>query len=253
MNSRFRAAGLALLAFALVGTIVWLSRTTDVLVILLERVQSVGPWGPLLFIVIYIVGCVIFLPGSLLSIGAGFLFGLPVGIVTVSLGSTLGAGAAFLIGRTVLRKWVTARFATMPRFRALDEAVGKQGFKIVLLTRLSPVFPFNLLNYAFAATSVSLRDYMAASWLGMLPGAVLYVYIGTAMNSLVELASGRTSYTWGEGVLFSFGLVATVAVLILLFRIARNALARALPESREIARPATDRTTPNSAGDDHGQ
>lgn len=190
----------------------------------LDAIRSAGVWGPLLLIAVYIAGCVLFVPGSVLTMGAGFLFGIPVGVVTVSIGSTLGSVVAFLLSRTLVRDRVVRRLAANPRFCALDEAVGRHGFKIVLLTRLSPMFPFNLLNFAFGATRVSLRDYALASWVGMLPGALLYVYVGSAVNSLAELTAGRGTRTFGENVLFAVGLAATAAVSLLLTRAARQAL-----------------------------
>ncbi len=112
----------------------------------------------------YVVSCVLMLPGSVLTIGAGIVFGLALGVVTVSAGSTLGACVAFLVGRTIARDWVARRVADNPKWRAIDEAVGRQGFKIVLLTRLSPVFPFNLQNYGYGLTAVSFWKHALASW-----------------------------------------------------------------------------------------
>jgi uncharacterized membrane protein YdjX (TVP38/TMEM64 family) len=227
INDQFRKLFLAIIVAAAATTLILLPEANRILMRILEAIESAGPWGPLLMIVAYIVACVLFVPGSILTIGAGFIFGIPVGTVTVSIGSTLGAGAAFLLSRTLLRDWVVRKVADNPRFRALDEAVGTQGLKIVLLTRLSPVLPFNLLNYAFGVTKVSCRDYMLASWIGMLPGAVLYIYIGSAMKSLAELVAGREERSLSEWVLFGFGLAATVLVLVLLVRAARQALAAA--------------------------
>jgi len=200
------------------------SRVSEGTVRALEIVQSTGPWGPVLFVVVYVVACLVFAPGSLLTIGAGFLFGLGVGTVVSSIGSTLGAGAAFLLARTLLRSWVQRKFAADPRVRALDEGVGQHGFKIVLLARLSPALPFNLLNLAFGLTTVSLKDYMLASWIGMLPGALLYVYIGTAAKSLTDLAQGRGSDTPATMLLFVLGLAATIALTVVLTRLARRSL-----------------------------
>lgn len=194
---------------------------------LLEAIQSLGPWGPLSMIAVYIVACVLFIPGSILTIGAGFIFGIPLGVATVSIGSTLGAGAAFLFSRTLLRGFLRRKIESNCRFLALDEAVREHGFKIVLLTRLSPVLPFNLLNFAFGVTSVSFRDYMVASWIGMLPGAVLYVYIGSAAKSLADLATRRETRSVEEYVPMAIGLAATIAISMLLTRIARKALREA--------------------------
>ncbi len=112
----------------------------------MEWVERVGPWGPVFVIGLYIVACLLFIPGSLITLGTGFLFDAVWGTVTVSIGSTLGATAAFLVGRTLARGWIEQKVADNPKFQAIDRAVGSQGFRIVLLTRLSPLFPFNLLG-----------------------------------------------------------------------------------------------------------
>lgn len=230
MSNRVRISIIAILVAAAIGVFVWLPQANDTLVSALEWIDSIGPWGPVLFVIIYIIGCVLFVPGSLLTIGAGMIFGLFVGTITVSIGSTLGAGAAFVLARTVLREWVDKATAAMPRFQALDEAVGREGFKVVLLTRLSPLFPFNLLNFAFGASKVPFRDYMLASWIGMFPGAVLYVYIGTAAKSLAEAMTGKSQASTAEQVFFVVGLVATALVVIIITRAARKSLALAVPE-----------------------
>ena len=231
MSNRVRVAIIAVLAVAAIGVFFWLPQATDTLVIALDWIDSIGPWGPVLFVMIYIIGCVLFVPGSLLTISAGLIFGLFLGTITVSIGSTLGAGAAFVLARSVLREWVDKATAATPRFQALDEAVGREGFKVVLLTRLSPLFPFNLLNFAFGVTKVTFRDYMLASWIGMFPGAVLYVYIGTAAKSLAEAISGKSQASAPEQVFFVVGLVATALVVIMITRAARKSLNHAVPES----------------------
>jgi uncharacterized membrane protein YdjX (TVP38/TMEM64 family) len=180
------------------------------------------------FIGAYVVACVLLLPGLILTIAAGALFGLLQGVVLVSLASVAGATAAFFIGRTFARDWARTKVQAMPRFAALDRALEQKGFLIVLLTRLSPLFPFNLLNYAYGLTGVRARDYVIASWIGMLPGTVLYVYVGSAAASLAQVASGDVSAGGGGRVLFFIGLVATVAVAVLVTRMARRTLDREL-------------------------
>jgi uncharacterized membrane protein YdjX (TVP38/TMEM64 family) len=187
----------------------------------LAWVEQLGPWGPVLFVLIYIVAAVLFVPGSALTLGAGAVFGVALGSVLVSLGATLGATAAFLVGRYFARAWVAKKIEGNAAFAAIDRAVAAEGWKIVGLTRLSPAFPFSLLNYAFGLTRVSLRDYVVASWIGMMPGTVMYVYIG----SLARVAGDRTR-TPGEWALLGLGLVATIAVTIFIARIARTALAK---------------------------
>jgi uncharacterized membrane protein YdjX (TVP38/TMEM64 family) len=201
----------------------------------LQQVEGLGVWGPVALGASYIPSCILMVPGSIISLGAGTLFGVVTGTIAVSIGSTLGAAAAFLVGRTVARRWVEERWGRSPTFRALDQAVAEQGFKVVLLVRLSPVFPFNVLNYAFSLTRVSFRDYALASWIGMFPGTVLYVYLGSSVSTLSDLFAGRPSAGTGFWVA---GLVATVVATAYVTRLARRALGRALaaPPDEPVAR-----------------
>lgn len=190
----------------------------------LEWVAGLGAWGPVIFILLYILACVFFIPGSILTLGAGFIFGVVKGSVVVSVAATLGATCAFLVGRYIARGWVEKKIGGNPRFASIDEAVGREGWKIVGLTRLSPVFPFVLLNYAYGLTRVSLRDYFLASWIGMLPGTVMYVYIGSLAGDLAMLGAGGRARTPAEWTLYLVGLLATVAITVYVTRIARAAL-----------------------------
>jgi uncharacterized membrane protein YdjX (TVP38/TMEM64 family) len=192
-----------------------------------ETIAGLGRLGPPLFVLGYVLACVAFVPGAVLTLAAGALFGLVRGTVYVFGGAVLGSTAAFLVARHLARKAVARRLARDPRFAAIDRAVAHEGLKIVLLLRLSPVFPFNLLNYALGLTSVTLRDYVFAS-VGMIPGTVLYVYYGTALGSLARIAAGeRPEYGRGGVALLAAGLVATVLVTWLITRLARRALRRA--------------------------
>lgn len=182
----------------------------------------------IVYVLLYVLATVAFLPGLILTIAAGVIFGLATGIVLVSIASLLGATAAFFVGRTIARDWVSTRIEAWPRFRALNRALGERGFWIVLLTRLSPVFPFNLLNYAYGISAVRAREYVLASWIGMLPATALYVYAGTAAASLTAALSGEVDTGTGGQVLLWFGLAATVAVTVLVTRLASRALEREL-------------------------
>jgi uncharacterized membrane protein YdjX (TVP38/TMEM64 family) len=190
----------------------------------LDWIQSLGPWGPVMFAVLYILATVLFLPGSILTLGAGVVFGVLKGWILVSISATLGAAAAFFVGRYLARGWVSKQIEGNASFKAIDEAVGHEGWKIVGLTRLSPVFPFNLLNYAFGVTRVTSRDYILASWIGMMPGTLMYVYIGSLAGSLATLGAEQRERTPAEWALYVVGLLATVAVTVYVTRIARAAL-----------------------------
>ncbi len=190
-------------------------------------VEGLGVWGPLVFVVGYAAAVVAFAPGSLLTLAAGAIFGLLEGTLYVFVAATLGAAAAFLVARHGARGWVERRLAGSPRFAAIDRAVAREGRKIVLLLRLSPVFPFNLLNYALGLTRVRFVDYFVAS-IGMLPGTVLYVYYGKLAGDVAALAGGA-SVERGAGywTVLLLGLVATIAVTTVVTRIARRALKEA--------------------------
>ena len=190
----------------------------------LELIANLGPWGPVAFILVYILATVLFIPGSLLTLGAGVLFGVVWGSIWVSIGSILGATCAFIVGRYLTRDWVSKQIESNEKFKAIDEAVAVEGWKIVGLTRLSPIFPFNLLNYAFGVTQVSLKDYFFASWIGMMPGTIMYVYIGSLAGNLATLGTQGRSRTIGEWVLYAVGLVAAIAVTVYITRIAKKAL-----------------------------
>jgi uncharacterized membrane protein YdjX (TVP38/TMEM64 family) len=191
---------------------------------LLLWISSLGAVAPVVFIAAYVAACVLFIPGSIMTIGAGVLFGVVRGSIYVSIGATAGATAAFLIGRYFARDWVARKLAGNATFNAIDAAVGREGWKIVGLTRLSPVFPFNLLNYAYGLTSVSLRDYLLASWIGMLPGVVMYTYIGSLIGDLTRIGAAFTTRPAGYWILNVVGLAATVGVALYAARIARRAL-----------------------------
>jgi len=197
----------------------------------LEWTQDLGIWGPVFVIAFYIVACVLLLPGSILTLGAGFIFKIVIGTITVSIGSTLGACAAFLVGRTVARKWIAGKVARNEKFAAIDEVVAQQGFKIVLLTRLSPVFPFNMLNYAFGLTKISFWKYALGSWIGMIPGTVMYVYFGAGLRSLADVAAGQVEKGATGKIFFWLGLVATIVVTVFVTRVARKALKHAVPQT----------------------
>jgi uncharacterized membrane protein YdjX (TVP38/TMEM64 family) len=202
---------------------------------LLEWISSLGAIAPVVFILAYIAACVLFIPGSIMTIGSGVLFGVVRGSVYVSIGATIGATLAFLIGRYFARDWVAAKLAGNSAFNEIDAAVGREGWKIVGLTRLSPVFPFNLLNYAYGLTRVSLRDYVIASWIGMLPGVVMYNYIGSIVGDLTRVGTASTTRPAGFWILNVVGFAATVGVALYAGRIARRALAQKRPAKKGLA------------------
>ena len=187
-------------------------------------VDGLGVWGPIVFVLGYAVATVAFIPGSLLTVAGGAIFGLAEGTALVFVGACLGATGAFIASRYFFRGAIEKRVAAEPRFAAIDRAVGREGFKIVLLLRLTPIVPFVLLNYALGLTRVKLGHY-AGAFIGMLPATLLYVYYGKVVGDLAEIAAGvGDERGWGTHVVTGVGLVATVAVIVLVTRIARRAL-----------------------------
>lgn len=190
----------------------------------LQWIHGLGSLGGIAFIGIYIIATVAFLPGSILTLGAGVIFGVILGSLYVFIGATLGATAAFLVGRYLARGWVTNKIYDNKKFAAIDKAVGKEGLKIVLLTRLSPIFPFNLLNYALGITGVSLQDYFLGS-VGMIPGTIMYVYIGSLAGNLAFIGSeSKPDNMILHWVIKIIGLIATIVVTIYVTNIAKKAL-----------------------------
>jgi uncharacterized membrane protein YdjX (TVP38/TMEM64 family) len=196
----------------------------DLLRGVLRWVGSLGPLGPVIFIILYTIAPVLFIPGAILSIGAGTVFGLLAGSIYVSIGATLGATCAFLVGRYLARGWVAGKLEGNPKFQAIDRAVAREGWKIVGLARLSPLFPFNLLNYAFGLTEISLKDYFFATWAGMIPGIVMYVYIGSLAGDVARIGTRQVHRTPGQWALEVAGFIASVAVALYVTYIAGKAL-----------------------------
>lgn len=189
---------------------------------LLDWVDQLGFWGPAFFILGYSIAAILFVPGSFLTLAAGAFFGVIRGSIYVSIASTLGATGAFLVGRFLARDWVTRKIAANPRFTEMDQAIANDGWKIVGLMRLSPIFPFTLLNYALGLTRIPLRDYILTSWIGMMPGTIMYVYLG----SLAQAGTNPRNRTAGEWGIYGVGFFATLALTLWFTRLARRALAK---------------------------
>lgn len=191
-----------------------------------EWVSQMGIAGIFIFIGVYAVATVLLAPGAILTIGAGFAFGLWKGFLAVSAGATLGASLAFLVARFIARDKIEAIAKRNEKFRKIDKAIGEQGAKLIFLLRLSPVIPFNLSNYLYGLTAVKFWPYVLASSIGMMPGTFLYVYIGAASKAAVAAAAGgeAVKHGWQYWTFLGIGLAATVIVTIWVTKIARDAL-----------------------------
>lgn len=232
MNQEKAAAGFPLgkaaIALAALVALAWLGRQAGGYVPQFAAwVESLGAWGPAVFIAGYAAAVVAFVPGSILTLAAGAIFGIGAGVAYVFVAATLGASLAFLVSRYVARRAVEHRLAGNANFAAIDRAIGEQGRKIVFLLRLSPAFPFSLLNYALGLTRVRFADYVVAC-AGMLPGTLLYVYYGKLAGDVAALAGGAAPERGIEYyAVLGLGLVATVVVTTIVTRTARKALAEA--------------------------
>lgn len=208
--------------------------------LLLQRallwVKNLGCVGVITFVVIYNLAAVFLIPGALLTLGGGALYGVFWGSVYVVVAATLGAIIAFLVGRYYARSWVNRQLQRHPKFQAIDKAVAREGLKIVFLTRLSPIFPFNLLNYAFGVTCVSLKDYFIGS-LGMIPGTVMYVYLGSLAGDIMALGMPqemRPQVQAVQWVIKMVGFLATLAVTFYIACLAKTALQQTVATSESM-------------------
>lgn len=188
----------------------------------IDWVRQLGPLGVIVFIIAYAIATVLFLPGWIFTVSAGLIYGIVGGTLIALCGAVIGASLAFLVARYLLRHNIEELTKKNPRFGAIDAAIGKNGWKIIGLLRLSPLIPFNLSNYFYGITSISFISYIAVSAIGMIPGTLLYAYLGAIGQA--GISGGVSQRSLWQYVLLGVGLLATIAVTILVSRIAKNAL-----------------------------
>ncbi|KAJ4956196.1 hypothetical protein NE237_012979 [Protea cynaroides] len=197
--------------------------------------HNLGPWGPVVLAVAYIPLTVLAVPASVLTLGGGYLFGLPIGFVADSIGATIGATAAFLLGRTIGRSYVISKLKNYPQFRAVAIAIKRSGFKISLLLRLVPLLPFNMLNYLLSVTPVGVGEYMLSTWLGMMPITLALVYVGTTLKDISDVTHGGWSeISTTRLVLIILGFVVSVVLIIFITKVAKASLDSTIAENVEI-------------------
>ena len=204
------------------------SEIRDLLAGARDRIEGTGPWAPLVFVLVYIVGVVACFPGTVLTVGAGGMFGAVKGILLVSLASTAGATCSFLIARYFARDAVAGWLEGRENFRKLDRLTREHGGVVVAITRLIPLFPYTLINYGFGLTGVRLGTYVLCSWLFMLPGTAAYVLIGAGA---VE-AAAEERVPWG----IVIALAAVAAVLFMVGRYGRAYLKKRMAADGLIPR-----------------
>ncbi|MNQ07327.1 TVP38/TMEM64 family inner membrane protein YdjZ [compost metagenome] len=188
-----------------------------------EALRSMGGTGSALYALVFLLATVAFVPASPLTAIAGFLYGPVGGTLLVSPVGMASAMIAFVMGRTFLRPFVLRRLTTRPRQAAIDRALARDGFRIVLLLRLASIVPFAPLSYALGASRISARDFLLASWLGLLPGTFLYVYLGSLVSSVSDILSGEATAGNATHVLTGMGLAAAVLALLSIAHCARKA------------------------------
>lgn len=224
MNGRKRVV-LFLLVLATGAASLLVLQHGDSLAGALEWAKANPGYSSLAFALLYVLGAVMMTPSWIFTVAAGYLFGWVAGVALVSVASLAGALAAFVLARFLVRDWVADRARRMPRFDALDRAVAQNGFMVVLLVRLSLVFPYNLMNYLLGATSVGLRPYALATWLGMVPAALIYVFLGSTLGNATALLGGELDAGPMGRVLAVGGLLALLALVWYLARLANRILA----------------------------
>lgn len=220
----------ALKPFALIlgiGAVIalsWILPVREWSIALADRLRGAGTRGVVLFIATYVLAEVALVPGSLLTMAAGFAYGPVKGLLVASPASMLAATVAFLLGRTVLRDWVRQKIAASPKARTFKAVIGQNSFNLILLLRLSPVIPFNLLNYALGVSDVRVSRYVAASLVGMLPGTWMYVYLGSLADTAAGLTEASRRGSSPRLALTVAGLIATILLVVFVTRSARRAL-----------------------------
>ncbi|XP_050365589.1 uncharacterized protein LOC126784147 [Argentina anserina] len=206
--------------------------------------QDLGPRGPLVLAAAYIPLTVLAVAASVLTLGGGYLFGLPMGFIADSIGAT----EAFLLGRTIGRSYVISKLKLYPKFQAVAVAIQRSGFKIVLLLRLAPLLPFNMLNYLVSVTHVQIGDFMLATWLGMMPITFALVYVGTTLKDLSDVTHGWNEVSTTRWVFIVLGFGISVILLICISKVAKAALEKALADNAEVEGIFSSSTLPIVAG-----
>lgn len=200
--------------------------------IVMEWLNQLGWLGIVFYFFLYLIGSILVVPSWILSVSGGFVFGLFRGAIIVPFAATLGAAGAFIVGRYIGRDWIRKLVSRHPKFKAIDEAVKEEGWLIVGLIRLSPIFPYNIQNYVFGLTGIKFKHFVIASWIGMIPLTLLYVYFGSIAGSIAALGTdafyeSRTNLQW---YLYGFGFIITVVVTVYITRVARRALKKRIDQ-----------------------
>ena len=225
----------------LVGVVIFvLSRffpLADILAAVQQRVMGWGAWSAICYPLLYACCNVLLLPGGFLSLGGGFFFGLWWGFLIILVGNVGGAAISFYISRWVGRRWLRRRLMQNRTLEALEPAVEREGWKIILLSQLHPLFPTSLLNYLYGLTTIRFRTCMLWVAIGQAPGLFLYAYLGTLGQLGLNLVRGKSHPQLIEYFIWGGGLLSSVIVLLLLGRIALRLLKEAEEEAKRASEP----------------
>jgi len=224
------------------GPFAFIGQIQDQIANALQWIDSLGPIKYIVFLIGYVLITVAFLPASVVTLGAGAIFGVFTGSILVFIGAMIGATLAFLIGRFVARDWIAKKVAGNRFFQSLDNSIAEEGRKLIFLIRLSPAFPFNLLNYALGLTKVSLLDYVLGTT-GIIPGTIMYVYLGSLIGD-VAMIGQETAETSPQEVVIGWIIrilifVTIVAISLYIAKIAKKALNESVPETQKTSADIT--------------
>lgn len=222
----------AILLCGFILALIWVARVADPRAILrglLERISHLGPSAPYWFMLAYVIACLTFVPGIILTLGAGVLFGVVWGTLYVCVGATIGASLAFLTSRYLARGRLLRTFQNHPKFRLVDEAVAREGWKIAGLIRLSPAFPFIPMNFVFGLTKIPLWQFSIVTFFSIIPLTALFAYLGSLIGDITALGNQPVAQGKMKWIVAAVGVTTTLVVTLFITRMARRVLSQKLP------------------------
>lgn len=215
----------------------------NILFSLFETARAIGPWGPLLMAAAYIPASLFLVPGMILALASGYLFGIAIGAITVWIGSTVGAAAAFIGGRVLTRELVVAGMASNPKRKSTDQAISEHGALFTLLLRLTPLVPFNLLNYLLGLSGISFGQFMLGTWIGVIPATLMYVYLGTVLKEVEETGGTDLQIAGSRGAVVLVAAVVIVAITAFVWYSIKKILDKARPVEAPVAAATARRSS----------
>lgn len=210
--------------FCAIGLLTWWVGEEQLLSTTLLRVAELDKWEAVALFGLYIPAAVLFVPVFIISLAAGYLLDLGEALVVISAGSTTGALVAFALGRTVAREFLEEKIARHPKFQAIDQAVSGQGFKIVALSRIAPILSYNLLNYMYAISRVSIKEYFWGTWIGMLPATLMLALLGASAKGVPDIIANPRAGLAHHPTFLIGGTLITIGILFMMTRMVMRTL-----------------------------